>query len=87
MSTKGIIQEVTFNFLDHDICPSVHYLGNNKFRVKFYVMSDDDSEMKNDGIRLDVLCSPLYFDQTFNFHTDYSQFNTLLNVNFTAQAS
>ena len=75
---------MTFNFLDHYVCPSVHYLGGKKFRVKFYVMSDDESEMKNDGVRLDILCSAPYFSRAFKFHTDYSAFNPNLNVNFTA---
>ena len=50
----------------------------------FSDLSDDESEMKNDGVRLDILCSAPYFSRAFKFHTDYSAFNPNLNVNFTA---
>jgi hypothetical protein len=67
MSTKGLLMnEVHFKFLEKEVTPTLHLIGLNLFRMKFYVVNKK-TDVSPDGLRIDIKCSPHFMKHHFEY--------------------
>ena len=87
MSTKGILlEEVTIGFMDHQVTPTLHHIGPGLFRVKFYVNTAEEDQIKSDGCRIDIWCSDPFMRRCFEFQGNLESFKPNTHPHFTQKS-